>query len=86
MEIKEIEEKINKLLDKRDKLVSELNTLNDKIFNLIDKRLELNEDMIRIVCPECGGTGYIKTDDERKKVCHVCKGKEFVWAEKYEGR
>ncbi len=79
---KKIRETLNKLIDIQKK---EDETRN-LYFHYMNKRNELDDNWVKIVCPNCKGTGTIKQDTKRI-VCNVCApNKGFIWARRYKDR
>ena len=79
-----IEDKINSKVRQRDKLIIELNNLQDEIIKLIELSYEKDPTKIKIRCVACRGTGYIISEDKKKRICQTCKGTQYNWAEIYE--
>lgn len=83
MNIEEIDDKLNSTIRKRDKLIIELNDINEELQKLLDTKNVLDPEMIQIECIQCGGLGRVKRDDGSQSICPVCNGRCFMWLKKY---
>ena len=83
MKKEELEDKINSLIRKRDKLIIERDKVEKEIQDLMDKLLSLDKRYVKAQCIVCRGLGYIQADN-KKKLCHYCGGKQFIWVRKFE--
>lgn len=73
--IKEYKEKI-------DHLLAQVEAYQDKIVELEEKKLEKDDNHVKIICRKCNGKGWVKKD-EKKVVCDACKD-GYLWAELYD--
>ena len=77
----ELEDKINSKVRERDKLVIELNKTQKDIMDILEETYRLDPTKTRIKCINCKGLGYTPTEDNKKKLCSVCNGAGYNWAE-----
>ena len=78
----EIKDLLTTKIRERDKLVIKVNEVAREINNLLEKQYNLDPTKIQIKCINCRGLGYIPEED-KKKVCTVCNGSKYNWAEAY---
>lgn len=83
MNKEELEAKLNSLKEKHNEMLSDLKKLEHEIKNTIDKLNELDDSMVKIICPECFGMGWMKTEEKKKIICEFCDGKGWIWAKKW---
>lgn len=91
----EIEDEINSLMRKRDRMIIDADKLQKEMENLTDRYLEFDSNHVKIKCLTCGGVGYIVDEiggSNKKKVCSnptlpflSCRGRGYIWLEKYKG-
>jgi len=79
----EIEDKIKSLSRKRDETLIEAEKIQSQLLILAEQFYELDNEYIKVICPGCGGIGYMKIEDNKKRVCQICQGKEYTWMKKY---
>jgi len=82
-EIENIKKEINQMIIERDNLTKKINEISVEITNKTRRLYELSPKYIKVVCPSCGGKGYIQ-EDNRKRICPSCGGVEYLWMVKYE--
>lgn len=78
----DMEDDINTLIRKRNTSILELNEIQKLIEEKTEQYYILSDDMVRVVCINCQGMGYGK-DGEKKVICQVCKGKQYMWLKKF---
>jgi hypothetical protein len=80
-----IEEKLEDLIKRREKLVLDLRETQREVENFTDMLYAMDLSKQRIVCPTCRSTGIITTQDGKKHYCDVCGGPDrpYLWADKY---
>ena len=90
----EIEDEIKSLSTKRDKMIIEVEKIQNEIIELVEKYKALSGEYSQIECPTCGGIGYYEDKDTKKKtICKnptlpflSCGGKGFIWMKKFESK
>lgn len=82
MNLEEIEDKLNSEIHRRDKLIIDLNKVNENLYDLMVKKNELDPSMVRVVCIQCNGLGRVAGEDGRKR-CPLCRGEEYTWMKLY---
>ena len=80
----DIEDDIKSLNRKRNEMLIELNTLQEKLITLTESYYNMDDSMVKVVCINCNGVGYIK-EGEKKTICKLCNGKQYNWLMKYKG-
>jgi len=79
----DIEDKIKSLTRERNKLIIELNKIQEELSNQMESYYLTKPDTYtKIFCIGCNGVGYIK-EGEKKVLCKVCGGKQYNWVIKY---
>jgi len=79
----DIKVEINKLIVKRDELIIKVADIDKEIKEKTLEYYKASPLHIKIQCPTCKGKGFTQ-QDERKKVCQSCNGREYIWMIKYE--
>jgi len=88
----EIEDEIKSLSTKRDKMLIEVNDIQNRILDLAEQFKAASGKYVSVECLTCGGDGYIVDKDTKKKlICKnptfpflSCNGKGYIWLKKYE--
>lgn len=92
-ELKKIEDKINTLVNQRDKLIADAEEINKELIELSEEYKEKSGMYVRVCCLGCGGVGYIQDGEktDKKRICRnpqvpflACNGKGYVWLKKYD--
>jgi len=83
MSIEEIDDKLNSLMRQRDKNIIEINKLQEDVLSLLNKKYELDPQMVRVNCIQCGGLGRVKGEDGKPVICPVCNGEGYNWMKIY---
>ena len=81
---------LERLTKKMDKLQEDLNEKIKEVEELSKEYAMYSEALlieqgthIRVICPACRGNTYL-TDGDRKIQCDACKGRGYLWMEKYD--
>lgn len=77
-----INSKVKALAEKYTLAIQEVQKIEAELLTYKELSLQLDDRYIRVNCPQCGGRGYIKSDD-KKIECNMCAGKLYVWMEAY---
>ena len=80
----ELEDKIKTLSRKRDKAILDANNIQKELILLVEQLYEVEDKYVKIECFRCGGVGYIKAEDNKKRICDICNGKQYTWMKRYE--
>ena len=83
MNIDEIDDKLNSIVRQRDKLIIEVNKVNEEIQELLDTKYTLDPIMERIECIQCGALGRVKREDGSQSICPTCNGRCYIWLKKF---
>ena len=78
----DIEDELKSIGRKRNELILQLNDIQEKIASLTEQYYEMDPSMVKVVCINCQGTGYIK-EGEKKQICKLCNGKHYNWFLKF---
>jgi len=77
----EIRDKLNSKIKERDSLLMKIDTVSKEIMSIVNQQYSLDPTKTRIKCINCRGMGYVVGEDNKKKLCSVCNGDRFNWAE-----
>lgn len=82
----DIENDISEIKEKRDHLKSEMDNKKNKYRKINEQIYEIKDDMVKVVCPSCGGKGFIPKQGKsnRQRPCPTCDSNGYEWAKKYE--
>ena len=79
----DLEDKIKSLARKRDNAVLELDKYQKELQILMEEYYEVSDEYVKVECIQCRGVGYIKGEDNKKHLCGVCGGNNFLWLKKW---
>jgi len=81
--LEELQDQLKSLIRKRDKQLIDINKSQEEINNLLDQIYEKDPMRVRVRCIQCNGLGYIKDNNDKKKICNICGGKKYNWMNLY---
>lgn len=64
------------------KLQLEIQDKQNEYSEILNKLYELDKDMVKVICFNCGGSGYKKVEG-KNKVCDLCNGNGYIWMKQW---
>ena len=75
-------DEIMKKTRERMELIGKIQELEKELDEVTKLYYEYSGDYSKIVCPFCGGKGYVEENGE-KTICQGCNGKLYVWMQTF---
>ena len=79
----ELKDDLENIAKQRSDLLKTLEKLQKRFAEISELIMEQDPEYVKVECVECSGKGYVQLDD-KKQLCEVCQGRQYIWLKKYE--